>query len=261
MRRIPGSIEISTEDLSILYTVFSAEFISASQLYRLCVLDCPMMSKNTFKWRVRRLADPSHSLLAKHTSAYTNGDPIITITHAGGYLLADRTNKVLPEDFSYISTFDQKSFIKAQHALTVNELHLCFRIMPEFREWLPAWQIKLQNSLNVNRFSKDYDAVVRLERARAKTVSVAIELERSSKSQKAYKQIASELSKPDKVEHVLYIVNTETLQKFVARSLRGCARTILTTLHDQFLDQALDAPALCTGPTWQEGTISSFLFG
>lgn len=67
MRRSRGSIEISGEDLAILRHVSSTEFISRSQVYRLCCFDKPMLTRPNFGWRFRRLV--THSLLAAHISA------------------------------------------------------------------------------------------------------------------------------------------------------------------------------------------------
>lgn len=258
MRRVAGSIEIGDEDILILRMVLLAEFISRSQLFRLCRIRNPMMSSNTFKWRYHRLA--KHGLIAAHATAYTAGDHLITVTGAGWKLLTDRGTDLLCEDIIGIKTFDQKAAVKAQHALGLNELHLLLCTMPSFRTWLSAGEIRMQNELKLNRYAKHYDAVACFQTSDGKTTSVAIELERSSKSKAAYKSISAALAQPDSVDHVLYILGTCTLQNFVAQSLRGCTRPIITTLHEQFLSNGLDAPALCTGPTWEKGSISTFLF-
>jgi hypothetical protein len=119
--------------------------------------------------------------------------------------------------------------------LRLNELHLFLSALPSFRRWLSAGEIRMQNEFKLNRYAKYYDAVASFANSDGKTISVALELERSSKSRNMYKTISATLAQPDSVDHVLYIIGNATPQNLVALAMRICARPILTTLQEEFL--------------------------
>jgi hypothetical protein len=102
-------------------------------------------------------------------------------------------------------------------------------------------QIRSQNELTDYGFAKDYDAVVTV-RTEMGEYRFALEYERTPKSMKCYRAIASKVSEEVHLSRVLYLVTNYDLLRFISRFFRNSQCAVFFGLVGDWHSQLLETP-------------------
>src|SRR5262249_42607627 len=127
------------------------------------------------------------------------------------------------------------------HALELNEIHLALLRRRELRvTWLPEIKIRTSDRFGVRSYVKKYDAIVEISLGE-KTVSFALEYERTQKRVEDYLKIRELLEHERNLSLFLYLVPSHDLLVRVARYFSGSKRRVLFCLLHEFKDRLLEA--------------------
>lgn len=224
MRYPKGSISISTgQDVPLLRQVLHSRFITHDQLFEFMRLGCYELKRSSFNWRIRRLV----------TNGFINRYPassgcVYSVASAGASLLA------VTED--YCSVIDRRRGDHASlrdHALELNELHLGLARQGVLEEWIPEVVIRSRNELTREGYAKDYDAIVRI-RLDGRSVSFALEYERTPKKPTDYQRIRNLLEVEDQLPCILYVVPNGDLASFLLDCFAGTTVCVLIAFATSF---------------------------
>jgi hypothetical protein len=252
MRYRRGSIEISRgHDLPLLRQVIESQFVSHSQLFAFMTLGRYESKQRSFNWRLGRLLE--QGLLHKHNLSCVSWDPLYTITKSGIACL-EIYGECYPAAFP-ISNGRAEEF-SVVHALELNEIHLALLRRPELRtSWIPEIKIRTSDGFGTRSYAKEYDAIVEISLAE-KSVSFALEYERTQKRVDDYLKICELLEHERNLSLFLYLMPSHDLLARVARYFSGSKRHILFCLLREFKDRLLEASVSDTRsirpfPLWQ----------
>lgn len=221
MRYRKGSIAISGEfDIPLLLLIRNATYITHEQLINLSGHDKSHSAYSNFLWRIRRLVGGGYvSLLPTRVE----GHKVYCITRTGllelefyGHSLASvnaRTELICPQS-------------KMMHCLELNALRIVLVRQAIAELWLTDIEVCSENLMSTDQYVKDYDAIAVL-RVGDRSLTCAIEYERSNKSRARYLGIRQVLSCEQMVDAILYIMKDIKGVFTIARHLIGAHPRIL----------------------------------
>lgn len=256
MRYAHGSIKLNRDhDVPLLRRIFRSEFITQSQLFELTQLETPEKNRDVFNWRLRRLA--SHGLVRKQVAAFANGVPIYSVSSSGFDILSDHgeISSIRGDQFA---RWQELQETRSSHALRLNEIHLALKRANVLVRWIPWAEIQAENDLTRMGYAKDYDAVILL-RKDGNILSLALEYERSRKTEQRYREIMVAFQSDHRVEQLVYIVAHEHLRTFLRNCFVHTKRRILVVLEQEFQRQLLLCPAEQMGPPFVRGNLIELL--
>ena len=228
MRYVPGLISISDRaDLPILRTVYRAGHLTTSQLYEsLNPVRLARNSRDSFNWRVRRLAE--HEFLDR--VKVTGLGNVLTLG-ANGELYLQGKELTVVERISRRSGTNGRNGI--WHDVDLFGIQLALRRAGVVLSWQHETEIRATNDFTPFGYCKDYDAIVTFNVAGG-SATAALEYERTAKSSRAYERISAELNRETKVPMFLYLVPTLHMQAFLVHSFRRVTRRLYVALSDKF---------------------------
>ena len=119
------------------------------------------------------------------------------------------------------------------HALEVNAIHLAMMQTLLLKQWIPESLIRVLNLSPHYAYSKVYDGIASLSLA-GRRIDVAVEFERTLKSQAKYQKIRVAIESEKRTEGVLYLVPTEELLDSLRNEFWRTSKCVLFGLVDNF---------------------------
>lgn len=221
MRYRKGSIAISGEfDIPLLLLIRNSGYITHQQLIALSGHDQSASKYSIFLWRIRRLLAGGFVTLLDRK---IEGRKVYSITHTGLIEL---------ESFGHsLASLNSRTQVichpsKMMHCLELNALRLSMLRQGLAKLWLTDVEVCAENLMADDQYVKDYDAVAVID-AGEKSLTCAIEYERTNKSVARYSEIRRILSEEHKVDAILYILRDTKGLIAIARHLAGAHPRIL----------------------------------
>lgn len=237
MRYPQGAIDLrSPQDTLLLQQVLRSRYVSHEQLWEFMQHRARECRRRVFNWRVKRLVD--HEFVLRRSM--TSRSWVYWISREGAEHLVG-----LGEVGALLVTAGLVEAREApvQHSLELNELQLALLRGAVPMTWQSELEIRSLNEFTGYGFSKDYDAVVRVERD-GRTRKFALEYERSPKTPEKYARVRHALEKERQVDCVVYVVPAYPLLSYVATFFERCAMPTYFALRDDFQKDALGASVM-----------------
>lgn len=233
-----GCIQLNeARDIPLLRQILRSEFTTHSQLFEFMRLEYCEQNRRAFDWRLRRLV--GKGLVEHGTPLPAKGEVVYSIASSGAELLVDRGENCL---FAHDRSNGRHAERSVLHALGLNEIHLSALRAGVLVRWIGALEIRSQNELTGAGFAKDYDAIVTVG-TESREHRFALEYERSAKTIERYRTVAGALSRETLVPHVLYLVASHDLLRFVINHVGKAQGRVYFGLardwHSQLLDMAV----------------------
>ncbi len=221
MRYRKGSIAISGEfDIPLLLLIRNSGYITHQQLIALSGHDHSASKYSTFLWRIGRLlAGGFVTVLDRRIE----GHKVYSITHTGLIEL---------ESFGHsLASLNSRTQVichpsKMMHCLELNALRLSMLRNGIAEVWLTDVEVCAENLMADDQYVKDYDAIAVIN-AGDRSLTCAVEYERSNKSVARYSEIRRILAEEYMVDLVLYVVRDPKGLIAIARHLAGAHPRIL----------------------------------
>jgi hypothetical protein len=226
MRYFKGAIALSaTQDLPLLRQVMYSKYVTQTQLWQFMRHNGYELSRGSFWWRVRRLAD--HGFVKRHLLPMVDCDPIFAIASPGLVYLVE--NFGTPYSGPETGPEVRPDGAGVAHALGVNTVHLDLLRSRTLISWENEMEIRCRNELTVSKYAKEYDAIVTLSLG-GRQLRFALEYERTPKAQIEYDRIVSLLETERNVDRVLYLVGTRHLQSLLKQRFWRVRQRVLIGL-------------------------------
>lgn len=236
MRYQKGSLGLNgLKDTAILRFVADSGCVTHGQLARFARMDYGEWNRRVFNWRIRRLV--SHHLVRKQVVPYLEGESLYSITRAGVQAL-----EILGVTFLGATLEREKDAREARipHALALSAIRLTMQATGILWQWIPESFIRVMNLSPVSGYEKVYDAIATIwvneERAR-----IAIEYERTLKSQTKYEKIRDAIEHESQLNGFLYLVPIPQMVLNLIYEFRGTRRLIFFGSFNEFKEKVLDA--------------------
>ena len=247
MRFAKGSFVLSVErDVPLLRQARNSKFVSHDQLFEYMKLGGFDHSRNSFNWRVKRLADSGALTVCPKVLGVNSAVYQITRTGIAALEYHGEFSTVLHSGTDHLPHHSQ-----AFHALELNVIQLALARSNLLAGWQSEIEVASYNLLSRLPFGKDYDAIVDVWLGE-NTVRFALEYERTPKGQREYQAIREALETESQIGCILYLTpNTEMIVRLARQfdSLRGKlafadARTFATELLNTRVLTAQGQPAV-----------------
>lgn len=234
MRYVPGLIEISERaDLPILRLVYRAGHLTMRQLYESVYAGLGKDMWNSFRWRIRRLAQ--HEFLDR-----IKVDGVGTVLSLGrnGELFLQGKEPTIVERASRARSGNLRDQI--WHDVDVFEIQVALRRAGVVGLWQFETEIRCENDFTTCGYRKDYDAIVTFS-INGSSSRVALEYERTCKSTSEYERICSELNRETRISRFLYLARNLQLQGFLVHGFRTTMRRLYVGVAHEFCSNPLQA--------------------
>jgi hypothetical protein len=234
MRYEPGLIQISERaDLPILRLVYRAGHLTMRQLYESVYAGLGTDMWNSFRWRVRRLAQ--HEFLDR-----TQLDGVGTVLSLGknGELFLQGKEPTIVERASRTRLGNRRDQI--WHDVDVFEIQSALRRAGVLALWQFETEIRCENDFTTAGYRKDYDAIVAFASG-GSSARFALEYERTCKSTPEYERICAELNRETRISRFLYLARNAQLQGFLVHGFRMTTRRLYVGMAHEFCSNPLQA--------------------
>ena len=226
MRYFKGIIALSpTQDLPLLRQVMYSKYVTQTQLWQFMRHSGYELSRGSFWWRVKRLAD--HGFITGHSLPMVHRDPIFAIASSGLVYLVE--NIGTPYSGPEAGPDVRVDGVGIAHALGVNAVHLDLLRNRALVSWENEMEIRCRNELAAGKYAKDYDAIVTLSLG-GRQLRFALEYERTPKTQTEYGRVVSLLESERNLDHVLYLAGTRQIHSLLKRCLWRIRQRVLIGL-------------------------------
>ena len=226
MRYSKGAIALSpTQDLPLLRQVMYCKYVTQTQLWQFMRHNGYELSRGSFWWRVKRLAD--HGFMARHLLPMVHCDPIFAIASSGLVYLVE--NFGTPYSGPETGPEVRADGVGIAHALGVNAVHLDLLRSRTLVSWESEMEIRCRNELTVSKYAKDYDAIITLSLG-GRQLRFALEYERTPKTQTEYDRIVSMLESERNLDRVLYLACTRHIHSLLKQRLWRIRQRVLIGL-------------------------------
>lgn len=235
MRYVPGLIAISEQaDLPILRMVYRAGHLTTFQLYEsLNPVRFAKGSRDSFNWRVRRLAE--HGFIERVKVA---GLGNVLSLGVNGELFLQGKELTVVERMSRRSAMNGRSGI--WHDVDLFGIQLALGRAGIVTSWQYETEIRATNDFTPFGYCKDYDAIVTFN-VNGSSATAALEYERTAKSSRAYERISADLNRETKISVFLYLVPSLHMQSFLLHAFRRLTRRLYVGLSDEFCNDPRQA--------------------
>jgi hypothetical protein len=226
MRYFKGAIAVSpTQDLPLLRQVMYSKFVTQTQLWQFMRHSGNELSRGSFWWRVKRLADSG--FITRHLLPMVHHDPIFAIASFGLVYLVENLGTPYsgPEDGPEM----RRGGLGVAHSLGVNAVHLDLLRSRSLVSWEYEMEIRCRNELAVGKYAKDYDAIITLSLG-GRQLRFALEYERTPKTQTEYGRIVAILESERNVDRVLYLAGTRHIHSLLKQRLWRIRQRVLIGL-------------------------------
>lgn len=235
MRYEPGMIQISERaDLPILRLAHRAGHLTMRQMYEsLNISATAKTAWHSFRWRVRRLAERKFLERAK-----VDGLGVVLSLGSNGELYLQGKEPTVVSRAS--RTGHGSSRDQVWHDVGVFGMQLALRRIGVVRYWQYETEIRTENRLSSHGYAKDYDAIVTFD-ANGLSGQVAVEYERTDKSERVYEEICRKLDGETRVGAFLYLAQNPQLQSLLLQSFCATRRCLCVGVMQEFCADPLRA--------------------
>jgi hypothetical protein len=226
MRYFKGAIALSrTQDLPLLRQVMYSKYVTQTQLWQFMRHSGYELSRGSFWWRVKRLAD--NGFITRQLLPMAHYDPILSIGLSGLAYLVE--NLGTPYRGPEAGPDTHADVVGIPHALGVNEVHLELLWSRAMVSWENEMEIRCRNELTDSKYAKIYDAIITLSLG-GRQLRLALEYERTPKTQAEYDRIVSLLESENKLDRVLYLACTHHIHSLLKQRLWRIRQRVLIGL-------------------------------
>ncbi len=216
-----GYIELNHErDIPMLKEVLHSRFVTHAQLFELAQFAGIESCRETFNWRVKRLA--ARELLLRHDVPSFGRNFVYSLGPSGVMHLTSLGVSCAGMTTGFVPVRDAS---RVAHSVEVTDIRLHLLRAGLLREWRSEVEVRASNDLVSYRFAKDYDSIMTLA-VRGREVKAALEYERQPKAKKRYERIQETIEHERRVDRFLYLFPEYRLMWFVHGLLRKTARKI-----------------------------------
>jgi hypothetical protein len=230
MRYSKGSLSLNRmQDKFILQFVADSRYIARSQLFEFVRLEYGEFSAVPCSiGESRRMVECG--LLRKQDPPILGGDTLYSVKRAGIQALERLGIYYLGANLEREQ--DGEGFL-IPHALEVNAIHLAMMRTLVLKQWIPESLIRVLNLSPYYAYAKVYDGIASLSVA-GRRIDVAVEYERTLKSQTKYQKIREAIESEKRTEAVLYLAPTEELLDSLRNEFWQTSKCVLFGLLDNF---------------------------
>lgn len=240
-----GSIHLSErQDMPLLRQVFYCAYATREQLFEFMRMQGRERSAGALKMRLARLV--KNGLIQRLAAIPGSSQSLYAISEAGLRFLINRGVSYAGRGCGV-----DRPLATAEHALQLNDVQLALLRTGHLREWLPETEICSRNILNSRGFAKDYDAVLSIAGEKQMPITLALEYERSQKTEAEYQAISLALTREQYVDFVLYVTTTPHLFARVSAAFRQCRQMIAVCLSSDLHARTFDASVLLLNEQWR----------
>ncbi len=239
MRYAKGTRSVSaSRDIPLLLHVRNCRFIAHQQLFELLQLAGVEYSRESFNWRVKRLAAANY--LSVCPGDFGNGASVYRITRAGLVQLENhgRFATVLNSRTQHLPHPSQ-----IHHALELNSIQLSLARKNLLLSWQSDVETASLNTVSTSALEKDYDAIVDVWNHDT-AARFGLEYERTLKSAQQYEKIRRALESENKLACILYLTAGQEISLHLAHELSGIPKRLAFVTAKAFRDQLLDTRVL-----------------
>ncbi len=237
MRYQKGSISLSNhQDKAILHFVADSRYVTHSQLYFFTRVDQFEFNRRVFNWRIRRLV--RSGLVRKQVLPFLNGEALYSISRGGVHALEQLGVYYLGANQDREKDAQEAGI---PHALEVNNVRLALLRTRALMYWIPEPFIRILNLSPASSYAKVYDGIAKVS-FDGEGVKLAIEYERTLKSQPKYGKIREAIESEKRLHGFLYLVPTLDVIWSLIHEFWGTRRRVFFGLVDEFKQKVLDAP-------------------
>lgn len=231
-----GYIELSNErDIPLLKEVLHARFTTHAQLFELMQFAGIESCRETFNWRVKRLA--AHQLLLRHDVPSFGRNFVYSLGPSGVMHLTSLGVSCAGMTTGFVPVRDAS---RVAHSVDVTDIRLHLLGAGVLKEWHSEVEVRASNDLTSYRFAKDYDSIMTLA-VRGREVKMALEYERQPKAKKRYEGIQDTIENEQRVDRFLYLFPEYKLMWFVHGLFRKTARRMYFGLTHELARDLLEA--------------------
>jgi hypothetical protein len=242
MRYAKNSIVIQTQrDIPLLRQLRNSKFASHDQLFELMTLGGYECSRDSFGWRVRRLA--RSEFLSVCEGAFDSESVVYRITYKGIALLEHhgQFTTVLHSKTEHLPHTSQ-----VFHSLELNRIQLALARNNVLANWQSEIEIASFNTISCAPYEKDYDAIVDVWIG-DKTARFALEYERSIKSYRHYDRIREALQAEQQIGCILFLTSGMEVLVHLLRELSAVTNKLAFAYARDFEQMLLDTRVVTTG--------------
>lgn len=235
MRYEPGMIQISERaDLPILRLAHRAGHLTMRQMYEsLNISATAKTAWHSFRWRVRRLAEREFLERSKVDGLGV----VLSLGSNGELFLQDKEPTVVSRASR---TGHGHSRDQVWHDVEVFGMQMALRRAGVVRYWQFETEIRTENRLSSHRYAKDYDAIATFDLS-GRSGQVALEYERTDKSERVYEEICRKLDDETRVGAFLYLAQNPQLQSLLVQSFCTTRRLVYVGIMQEFCIDPLRA--------------------
>lgn len=179
-------------------------------------------------------------LVLRQTLVAGTGDAVYSVASSAATLLQSMGEYCL---VGCGRTGAEKADRNVLHAIGLNEIQLSALRAGLLVRWMGSVEIRSQNELTAFGFAKDYDAIVTV-RTDVGERRFALEYERTPKSAKCYRAIASCMSREVHVNRLLYLVANYDILRFVSGFFTNAVYPVFFGLLTDWHSHLLEMPVL-----------------
>lgn len=236
MRYQKGSIGLNIKaDRGILGFVADSRYVTHSQLWQFARALYLVSGRHVFNWRVRRLV--RSGLVRRQVVPFLDGEALYSITSRGIQAL-ERLGVY------YLGAgLDREKDLHAfqiPHALELNSIRLTFMRTDLLWRWIPEPLVRVLNLSPATAYAKVYDGIAGIF-LNDKTLDIAVEYERTLKSQAKYAKIREAIVSERCVDLFLYLAPSQDLLWSLRREFWRMERLLFFGEVGEFKEKALAA--------------------
>jgi len=245
LRYQKGSIALNDrKDTPILRFVADSLYVTHSQLYFFSRVDEYENNRRVFNWRIRRLV--RNGLVRKQMLPFLGGEPLYSISRGGiraleqmgvYYLGANLDRERDPQE------------AQIPHALELNNIRLALHGTGMLCQWIPEPFIRILSLSPGTSYAKVYDGIAKVQ-FDGQYIRLAIEYERTLKSQLKYEKIRQAIESEKRLHGFLYLVPSLELIWALIDEFYRTRRLVFFALVDDFKRDVFGvkvwAPSFCT---------------
>jgi hypothetical protein len=177
-------------------------------------------------------------LIRKQITSFLNGEALYSITGRGIQALEQLGVHYLGAN---LEREKEAHEFQIPHALELNSIRIALMRTPEFGRWTPECYIRVLSLSPATAYAKIYDAIVRVHLI-GDSIEVAIEYERTLKSQAKYEKIRDAIESEKRLNVFLYLVPDFELLYSLSNIFQGTKRLVYFGLTREFKKQVFEAP-------------------
>jgi hypothetical protein len=236
MRYLKGSIGLNVKaDGGILRFIAESRYVTHSQLWQFVRALRLVSGRHVFNWRVRRLV--RSVLVRRQVVPFLDGEALYSITGRGIQALERLGIYYLGAGLDREKDLHE---FQIPHALELNSIRLTFMRTDLLWRWIPEPLIRVLSLSPATAYAKVYDGIAGIL-LNDKVLDIAVEYERTLKSQAKYAKVREAIVSERRVDLFLYLAPSSDLLYSLCREFWRMERLLFFGNVREFKEKALIA--------------------